>query len=76
MAQRVIQKFKKNTPVDTGAMRGSWGIGSQKLSLKSAIDTFGKESVTLETETSQIADISVIGNALEVVIWNGMEYSS
>lgn len=76
MAQRVIARCKRNTPVDTGAMRASWGIGTQKLALKSAIDAFGKEKISLDVDNSQIADITVIGNELEVVIWNGMEYSS
>lgn len=76
MAQRVIAKARQNTPVDTGAMRASWGIGSQSLALKSSISSEGKQTVTLDLENSQVADISVIGNTLEVTIWNGMEYSS
>lgn len=76
MAQRVVSSVKQKTPVDTGAMRASWGIGSQKLALKSSIDEFGKESVSLDVDKSQVASIDVIGDTLEVVIWNGMEYSS
>ena len=38
-AQRVISKAKKRTPVDTGALRASWGIGSQKLVLKSSMNS-------------------------------------
>ena len=76
MAQRVVARAQKNTPVDTGAMRASWGIGSQSLALNSSINADGKTVVSLDTENSQVADISVVGSTLEVTIWNGMEYSS
>lgn len=76
MAQRVVSRCVKRTPVDTGAMKASWGIGSQKLALTSNIDVFGDLKVALDTKNSQVADINVIGSNLEVVIWNGMDYSS
>lgn len=76
MAQRVVAKTKLKTPVDTGALRASWGIGSQHIELNSRIDSFGNDIITLDTEKSQIADISVVGNYLQVTIWNAMEYAS
>lgn len=75
-AQRCINEAKKNTPVDTGALRASWGIGSQTLVLKSSLDEFGKQNVSIDTENSTIADISVVGDNFEVTIWNGMDYAS
>lgn len=75
-AQRVIASAKRKTPVDTGALRASWGIGNQTLILKSSIDEFGKENVSIDTEKSSIVDIQVVGNNFEVTIWNGMEYAS
>lgn len=75
-AQRVVRSAKLRTPVDTGALRNSWGIGSQKIALKSTIDDLGDEHVTIDTKNSQIANIDVIGNYLQVTIWNGMEYAS
>lgn len=75
-AQRCVNEAKKNTPVDTGALRASWGIGSQTLVLKSSLDEFGKQNVSIDTENSTIADISVVGDNFEVTIWNGMEYAS
>ena len=33
-AQRVVREAKLRTPVDTGALRNSWAIGSQKIVLK------------------------------------------
>lgn len=72
-AQRCVSSAKKKTPVDTGAMRASWGIGNQIISLRST----GKgNSVEFDPENSTIADINVVGNNFEVTIWNGMEYSS
>lgn len=75
-AQRCINACKKRTPVDTGALRASWGIGSQKLVLKSSMDSEGKVNVSFDEANSSIADISVVGDNFEVTIWNGMEYAS
>ena len=75
-AQRCVRNVKLNTPVDTGALRASWGIGNQKLVLKSNIDVEGKLNVSFDAEHSTIADITAVGDNLEVTIWNGMEYSS
>lgn len=75
-AQRVVANARRRTPVDTGALRASWGIGTQQLALKSSMDSSGHTTVSLDTENSSIADISVVGNNLEVTIWNGMEYAS
>ena len=75
-AQRVVRSAKLRTPVDTGALRNSWGIGSQKIALKSTIDDLGAEHVTIDTKNSQVANINVVGSYLEVTIWNGMEYAS
>ena len=75
-AQHCVSLGKKRTPVDTGALRASWGIGSQKLVLKSSIDSEGKINVSFDEANSTIADISVVGDNFEVTIWNGMEYAS
>lgn len=72
-AQRVVANAKRRTPVDTGAMRASWGIGSQKISLTKVGS--GK-SVKIDPENSTIADISVVGNNFEVEIWNSVDYAS
>ena len=69
-AQRVVSNAKRRTPVDTGAMRASWGIGSQKITLTKV--SKGK-SVKIDPENSTIADISVVGNNFEVEIWNSVE---
>ena len=72
-AQRVVSKAKKNTPVDTGFLRNAYGIGSQKLAFKTGSDNY---SIKLDTKNSDIASIKVIGNVLEVEIWNMAEYAS
>jgi len=73
MALRAIAKIKPKTPVDTGALRNMWGIGSQEIVLRAAKEE-GK--VEIDPERSTIASIDVIGNNFEVVIWNGMDYAS
>ena len=75
-AQRCIRNAKLKTPVDTGALRASWGIGNQNLVFKSNIDAEGNYNVSLDAENSTVADISVVGDNFEVTIWNGMEYAS
>ena len=72
-AQRCIASVKRKTPVDTGALRASWGIGKQKIVLKS-IGKTGK--VTLDAKNSTVADINVVGDMLEVTIFNNMDYAS
>lgn len=73
MAQRVISRVKPRTPVDTGALRASWGIGNQSIALRSVGDT---DLLEFDPENSTVADISAVGNNFEVTIWNGMEYAS
>ena len=72
-AMRVIAKVKPNTPVDTGAMRAMWGIGSQELVVRTAT---GSGLIEVDPERSGIASIDVVGDNLEVAIWNGMDYAS
>lgn len=74
MALRVVRKAKQNSPVDTGAYRASWSIGNQEVKLKGGNDE-GYE-VTIDTENSTVADITVIGNYLQVDIFNPMDYAS
>lgn len=76
MAFRVIAKVKLRTPVDTGALRAMWGIGSQNLVIKSRTDSYGNEIISLDEENSTIATIDMIGNNFEILIWNGMDYAS
>ena len=76
-AQRVVSLAKKRQravgAIDTGAMINSWGIGTQSIQLKNASDNY---HVKIDPEKSTVASIKVIGNVLEVAIWNGMEYAS
>jgi len=74
MANKVVGIIKSNPnhPVDTGAMRAMWGIGSQKMS----ITVSGTGMIEVDPESAQVTDINVVGENLEVVIWNGMDYSS
>lgn len=78
MAQRVVAKAKKRTPVDTGALRNSWTIGNQKIKLIDAGGTTssGLNKVKIDVNSSQIASIDVVGDYLEVTISNPMEYAS
>lgn len=77
-AQRVVANAKKRSPVDTGAYRASWSIGNQKVRLKKTGGTSksGGQSVTIDVEHSDIASVAVVGNYLQVEIYNPMEYAS
>lgn len=75
-AQRVVALAKDRTPVDTGALRASYQIGGQEIALTYTVDAQGKEHFNFDAEHSQIADISLVGDNLEVTIWNPMEYAS
>ena len=70
-AQRVVSNGKKLTPVDTGYLRNSWYIGSQKI-VQDIID--GK--AVINESKSDVASIKVIGNVLEVVIGLSADYAS
>lgn len=72
-AQRVVVKAKRRTPVDTGFLRNAYGIGTQKLAFKTASNNY---NIKLDTEKSDIASIKVIGNVLQVEIWNLADYAS
>ncbi len=78
MAQRCIAKTKKRTPVDTGALRNSWSIGSQKIELRGTgkfNKKTGHELVEIDPDKSDVASILVVGNTMYVEIYNSMEYS-
>lgn len=70
-AQRVVAAGKKRTPVDTGFLRNSWYIGSQKI-----IQNIQDGKATIDTDSSDILSINVIGNTLEVEIGLGADYAS
>jgi len=73
MALRAIAKIKQRTPVDTGALRAMWGIGSQNLVIRT---NTGTGMVEIDPERAQVASIDVVGDSFEVMIWNGMDYAS
>ena len=75
-AQRVVRAAKERTPVDTGALRASYQIGGQEIALSYSVDKDGKEHFDLDTEHSQVEDISMVGDNFEVIISNPMEYAS
>ena len=72
-AQRVVANGKPRTPVDTGYLRNSWYIGSQKIVQKENYET-GKAEI--DESKSDVASIAVIGNYLEVEIGLGADYAS
>ena len=86
-AQRVVALAKDRTPVDTGALKAAYQIGGQEIAFKTITGEDGKEHIPIDKNTgkeifeidenkSQIADISLVGDNLEVIIWNPMEYAS
>lgn len=77
-AQRVVALGKPMTPVDTGYLRNSWYIGSQNIVQGDieGISKSGKRMQGINWEASDVADISVIDNYLEVEIGLGADYAS
>jgi len=81
-AQRVVRQAKLRQravgAIDTGAMINSWYIGKEKIELKTinGKSKSGRARVTKDLENSSVQDIRVVGNVLEVVIGNSMEYAS
>lgn len=77
-AQRVVALGKPKTPVDTGFLRNSWYIGSQKVVQKrgNRRSKSGADVAEIDWSKSDIADISVVGNELQVEIGLGADYAS
>lgn len=79
MALQVVKNAKDNSPVDTGAYKASWSIGTQKIVLKETGEinqNTGHEKVEKDLEKSDVESIKLIGDYLEVEIYNPMEYAS
>lgn len=70
-AQRVISKGKPRTPVDTGFLRNSWYIGSQRI-----VQDIKSGKATINKSKSDIASIKVVGDVLQVVIGLSADYAS
>lgn len=67
--------------IDTGAMINSWYIGKQHIELKEITPRqkarhSNKAAVTIDEPKTDIADIRVVGNVLQVEIGNPQEYAS
>ena len=81
-AQRCVALCKKRQravgAIDTGAMINSWSIGSQHIELKStgSKSKSGKDAVIMDIANSDVANIVVVGDTLQVEIYNPMEYAS
>jgi hypothetical protein len=78
-AQRCIAECKRRQravgAIDTGAMINSWYIGGQEIALKYT-NVNGKDRFDIDKANSQIADITMIGDNLQVEIGNPMDYAS
>lgn len=72
-ALRAIVRIKDNTPVDTGALRAMWGLGSQNIVVRNNTST---GLVEVDPENTTVASVDLVGDNFEIVIWNGMEYAS
>lgn len=75
-ARRVVAEARFRTPVDTGALRAAYQIGGQEIAFLVTVDEAGKEHYDIDTEHSTVEDISLVGDNLEVIISNPMEYAS
>lgn len=81
-AQRVVREAKFRTPIDTGALINSYQIGSQIITLmddpsgRMGEKSKNKPAKVIDPENSTIDSIGVVGDTLQVVISNPMEYAS
>jgi len=77
-AQRVVALGKPKTPVDTGFLRNSWYIGNQNIVQKRGKrkSKSGADSAEIDWSKSDIVDISVVGDYLEVEIGLSADYAS
>ena len=77
-AQRVVAAGKPRTPVDTGYLRNSWYIGTQNI-VQGDIEgksKSGKQMQGINWKASDVADISVIDDYLQVEIGLSADYAS
>jgi len=77
-AEMVVALAKNRTPVDTGALRATWGIGDAKYqevaSLGLTQEQWNGTEVDYRNASLDIVDAD--GDNMKILIWNGMEYAS
>ena len=72
MANRIIAKTKPRTPKDTGALRSSWGIETEKTEVVKGTNSQGGKML----KTIRTGDIKYNGKEISLVLSNPMEYAS
>lgn len=72
MANRIIAKTKPRTPVDTGALRSSWGIKTEKTKVIESTNDQGRKML----KTIRTGDIKYNGKEISLVLSNAMEYAT
>ena len=72
MANRIIAKTKPRTPVDTGALRSSWGIETEKTKVIESTNNQGRKML----KTIRTGDIKYNGKEISLVLSNPMEYAT
>lgn len=72
MANRIIAKTKPRTPVDTGALRSSWGIETEKTKIIESTNDQGRKML----KTIRTGDIKYNGKEISLVLSNPMEYAT
>jgi len=72
MALRAVAKIKPRTPVDTGALRNTWGVGNQSLQVGRKTG----EALSAFEQAATIDSVEVAGDSVQISIWNIMDYAS
>lgn len=72
MANRIIAKTKPRTPVDTGALRSSWGIETEKTKVVESTNNQGRKML----KTIRTGDIKYNGKEISLILSNPMEYAT
>lgn len=84
MGNEVLKQTKKNTPVDTGALKSSWSIQKSKVSSRTETRThtskkskmYGKQSdVDIFSQSGRVIT-SGKGKEISIVISNPQEYAT
>lgn len=72
MANRIIAKTKPRTPVDTGALRSSWGIETEKTKVVKGTNKQGRKML----KTIRTGDIKYNGKEISLILSSPMEYAT
>lgn len=77
-AYRVVNRAVKRTPVDTGALRASWAVGSEhkRLFIDETTGKYSSDFNSVFANRTNIDDVEISNGNFIITISNSMEYAS